>query len=51
MIKALLTSTRFKHKEVLRVCIVNYMTSATDIRTMVDEVIAAGEYLLSLPRN
>jgi aromatic-L-amino-acid/L-tryptophan decarboxylase len=49
--KALLTSTRFQHKEVLRACIVNYMTGAADIRVMVDEVIDAGDYLLSLLRK
>jgi aromatic-L-amino-acid/L-tryptophan decarboxylase len=45
--RALLTSTRFQHKEVLRACIVNYMTDAADIRAMVDEVIDASNSLLS----
>ncbi|HVB22496.1 MAG TPA: hypothetical protein VNG51_11160 [Ktedonobacteraceae bacterium] len=39
------------HAEVLIKPLAAAMTGATDIRTMVDEVIAAGEYLLSLPRN
>jgi aromatic-L-amino-acid/L-tryptophan decarboxylase len=45
--KALLTSSRFQNKEALRACIVNYMTSAADIRIIVDEAIEAGGYLLS----
>ncbi len=49
--KVLLTSTRFRDKEVLRACIVNYMTGIADIRAMVDEVLAAGDYLLSLRRE
>lgn len=49
--KTLLTSTRFQGKEVLRACIVNYMTGASDILTMVEEVIDAGASLLSQIRN
>lgn len=49
--KTLLTSTRFQGKEALRACIVNYMTSASDILTMVEEVIDAGASLLSQIRN
>ena len=43
----LLTSTRLRAKEVLQACIVNYMTGVADIRTMVDEVLDVGDYLLS----
>jgi aromatic-L-amino-acid decarboxylase len=46
--KVFLTSTRFQDKEVVRACIVNYMTNETDIYRMVDEVMSAGEHLLSL---
>jgi aromatic-L-amino-acid/L-tryptophan decarboxylase len=49
--KTLLTSTRFQGKEALRACIVNYMTGASDILTMVEEVIDAGASLLSQIRN
>ncbi len=49
--KALLTSTRFQGKETLRACIVNYMTGAGDILTIVEEVIDAGASLLSQIRN
>lgn len=49
--KTLLTSTRFQGKEALRACIVNYMTGASDILTMVEEVIDAGASLLSLLRK
>ena len=44
--KTLLTSTRFQGKEALRACIVNYMTGASDILTMVEEVLDAGASLL-----
>lgn len=43
--KTLLTSTRFQNKEALRACIVNYMTGAGDILTMVEEVLDTGNYL------
>jgi glutamate/tyrosine decarboxylase-like PLP-dependent enzyme len=46
--KAFLTSTFFRGKEALRACIVNYMTGAGDILTMVEEVIDAGDDILSL---
>jgi aromatic-L-amino-acid/L-tryptophan decarboxylase len=46
--KAFSTSTYFAGKEVLRACLVNYMTTETDIRAMVDEVLHAAE-ALSLP--
>lgn len=45
--KTLLTSTRFQGKEVLRACIVNYMTGTNDVSTIMDEVIDAGTSLLS----
>ena len=35
----------------LRACIVNYMTDEADIRTIVDEVLDAGNYLLSLRKS
>jgi glutamate/tyrosine decarboxylase-like PLP-dependent enzyme len=40
--RAFLTSTCFQGKEMLRACIVNYMTTETDIRTIVDETISVG---------
>jgi glutamate/tyrosine decarboxylase-like PLP-dependent enzyme len=49
--KTLLTSTRFQGKETLRACIVNYMTRAGDILTMVEEVVDTGASLLSRIRN
>jgi len=45
--KVFLTSTRFREKEALRACIVNYMTGETDIRAIVDEVVSAGQSLLA----
>lgn len=41
--RAFLTSTRFQDKEVLRACIVNYMTMEEDIRAIVDEAICVGK--------
>ena len=41
--RAFLTSTSFQGKEALRACIVNYMTTETDIRTIVDETISVGK--------
>ena len=41
--RAFLTSTSFQGKEALRACIVNYMTTETDIRTIVDEAISVGK--------
>lgn len=41
--RAFLTSTRFQGKEVLRACIVNYMTAAEDIQSIVEETISAGK--------
>ena len=41
--RAFLTSACFQGKEVLRACIVNYMTTETDIRTIVDETISIGK--------
>ncbi len=46
--RAFFTSTRFQNKEVLRACLVNYMTNEADIYAMFDEILRAGEYLLSL---
>ena len=46
--KAFLTSTRLRDKEVLRACIVNYLTGAGDILTMVEEAVDAGRSLLAL---
>jgi aromatic-L-amino-acid/L-tryptophan decarboxylase len=45
--RAFLTSTCFQGKEVLRACIVNYMTVEADIRTIVDEVICVGKNVVS----
>ncbi|HLX56474.1 MAG TPA: pyridoxal-dependent decarboxylase [Ktedonobacteraceae bacterium] len=49
--KTLLTSTYFQGKVALRACIVNYMTCASDILTMVEEVIDTGASLLSQINN
>lgn len=45
--RAFLTSTRFQQKEVLRACIVNYMTTADDIQIIVDEVLNVGKNLVA----
>jgi aromatic-L-amino-acid/L-tryptophan decarboxylase len=45
--RAFFTSTHFEGQEALRACFVNYMTSETDIRAMVDEVLQAAEALPS----
>ncbi len=45
--RAFLTSTSLQGKEVLRACIVNYMTTEVDIRTIVDETIRVGNDILS----
>lgn len=44
--KAFFTSTRFQNKEVLRACLVNYLTNETDIYAMFDEILRAGASLL-----
>jgi glutamate/tyrosine decarboxylase-like PLP-dependent enzyme len=44
---AFLTSTHFQGKEALRACIVNYMTTAADIQTIVDETIRVGKQIVS----
>jgi aromatic-L-amino-acid/L-tryptophan decarboxylase len=49
--KTFFTSTRFQGKEVLRACLVNYMTNEADIYAMFDEILCAGEHLLSLFRE
>lgn len=49
--KTLFTSTSFQGKETLRACIVNYMTGASDILTMIEEVIDTGASLLPQIRN
>jgi aromatic-L-amino-acid/L-tryptophan decarboxylase len=41
--RAFLTSTCLQGKEALRACIVNYMTTETDIQTIVDETIYVGK--------
>jgi glutamate/tyrosine decarboxylase-like PLP-dependent enzyme len=45
--RAFLTSTCFQGQEVLRACMVNYMTSEADIQTIVDETINVGKYVFS----
>jgi aromatic-L-amino-acid/L-tryptophan decarboxylase len=45
--RAFLTSTRLLEKEVLRACLVNYMTTEEDIRAIRDEVLRAGHALLT----
>jgi aromatic-L-amino-acid/L-tryptophan decarboxylase len=45
--RAFLTSTCFQDQEVLRACMVNYMTSEADIRTIVDETIYVGKHVFS----
>jgi glutamate/tyrosine decarboxylase-like PLP-dependent enzyme len=49
--KAFFTSTRFQDKEVLRACLVNYMTNEADIYAMFDEILCAGEQTLSQYRE
>jgi glutamate/tyrosine decarboxylase-like PLP-dependent enzyme len=44
---AFLTSTRFQEKEVLRACIVNYMTTEADVQAIVDEAVYAGKNVVS----
>lgn len=46
--RAFFTSTRFRGKELLRACLVNYMTTEADIRAMVAEVLDAAR-ALALP--
>ncbi len=48
---AFLTSTRLRHQEVLRACIVNYLTGPGDILTMVEEAIDVGRSLHALLRK
>lgn len=45
--RAFLTSTCFQGKEVLRACIVNYMTMEADIQAIVDETLCAGKIVVS----
>ena len=45
--KAFLTSTRFQGQEVLRACLVNYLTTEADIYTIVDETIRVGNDIVS----
>jgi glutamate/tyrosine decarboxylase-like PLP-dependent enzyme len=45
--RAFLTSTHLQQKEVLRACIVNYMTTEADIHTIVDETIRVGNEIVS----
>lgn len=45
--KAFFTSTHFAGKETLRACFVNYMTTETDVRAMVNEVLRTAKALSS----
>jgi glutamate/tyrosine decarboxylase-like PLP-dependent enzyme len=45
--RAFLTSTCFKSREVLRACLVNYMTTEADIQAIVDETIQVGNHVFS----
>ncbi|HLI88080.1 MAG TPA: aminotransferase class I/II-fold pyridoxal phosphate-dependent enzyme [Ktedonobacteraceae bacterium] len=45
--RVFLTSNRFQGKEVLRACIVNYMTAESDIHRIIDEVMSTSGYLLA----
>ncbi|HZU69599.1 MAG TPA: pyridoxal-dependent decarboxylase [Ktedonobacteraceae bacterium] len=43
--KAFLTSTHFQDKEVLRACMVNYMTTEEDVWAIIEETIATGKHV------
>jgi glutamate/tyrosine decarboxylase-like PLP-dependent enzyme len=45
--RAFLTSTCFQGREVLRACLVNYMTTEADIQAIVDEIIHVGKHVFS----
>jgi aromatic-L-amino-acid decarboxylase len=45
--RAFLTSTRFQGKEVLRACLVNYMTTEDDIRAIFEEALRVGNAILA----
>jgi aromatic-L-amino-acid/L-tryptophan decarboxylase len=45
--RAFLTSTRFQGKEVLRACLVNYMTTEDDIRAIFAEVLRVGNIIVN----
>jgi aromatic-L-amino-acid/L-tryptophan decarboxylase len=45
--RAFLTSTRFQDKEVLRACLVNYMTTEDDIRAIFAEVLRIGNAIVN----
>jgi aromatic-L-amino-acid/L-tryptophan decarboxylase len=45
--RAFLTSTRFQGKEVLRACLVNYMTTEVDIRAIYDETLRIGNAIIT----
>ncbi|HEX4206466.1 MAG TPA: pyridoxal-dependent decarboxylase [Ktedonobacteraceae bacterium] len=45
--KVFLTISHFQGKEVLRACLVNYMTTEADIQMIADEAIAIGKELIS----
>ncbi|QBD76816.1 aminotransferase class V-fold PLP-dependent enzyme [Ktedonosporobacter rubrisoli] len=45
--KAFLTSTQLQGKEVLRACLVNYLSTEADMHTIIDETISAGHTLVS----
>jgi aromatic-L-amino-acid decarboxylase len=40
---AFLTSTKFQGHEAIRACLVNYLTTADDIQTIVDEIVAVSK--------
>ncbi len=43
--KAFLTSTHFRDKEVLRACMVNFMTTEEDVQVIIEETIATGKHV------
>jgi glutamate/tyrosine decarboxylase-like PLP-dependent enzyme len=45
--RAFLTSTRFQGKEVLRACLVNYMTTEVDVRAIFDETLRVGNDIIT----
>jgi glutamate/tyrosine decarboxylase-like PLP-dependent enzyme len=45
--RAFLTSTSFQGQEVLRACLVNYLTTEADINTIIDETVHVGNTIVS----
>jgi aromatic-L-amino-acid decarboxylase len=45
--RAFLTSTRIQGQEVLRACLVNYLTTEADIHTIIDETVRVGKDIVS----